>query len=102
MEGLNAHGIEGLILVLGLHLIVKVGEFAYKLFQKKSAAMEKNVEAMSRTLKGLEVRQMAVERDLNTILKFRNDFNKLFSALKFLAGDKWPEIHEKLKHDHLP
>lgn len=50
----------------------------------------------------LAPRITAMERDMGEILKFKNDFNKLFSALKYLAGDKWPKIREKLKQDHLP
>jgi hypothetical protein len=80
-----------LIIILCLHLILKIGEMFYKNYEKKTELMGK-----------LEPRLMAIERDMNEILKFRKDFNNLFMALKYVAGDKWPEIREKIKQDSLP
>lgn len=80
-----------LVIILCLHLVIKIGEMFYKSYEKKTAILSK-----------LEPRLSAIERDMNEILKFRNDFNKLFSALKYIAGDKWPEVREKIKQDHLP
>ena len=80
-----------LMLGLCLNFAAFTGAIMWSIFRKKVDSFDK-----------LLPRLIVIERDMNEILKFKNDFNKLFSALKHLAGDRWPEIHEKLKQDHLP
>lgn len=110
MEGLidTQHGtsalLAGIVVVLCLHLLAKIGEFLFEMFKKKEETTEKNLERLTEALKAntelvqkLDSRITAIERDLNEVLKFRIDFRRLFSAVKFIAGDQWPEAKKAMK-----
>lgn len=89
--------VAGLIVILALHLLLSIGKLAFEVVRKKGEISERAMDGVSR----LETRMMAVERDLNEVLKLRHDFRKLFSAIKVIAGDKWPDIKKQIKEDDL-
>lgn len=93
MSGLLA----GLLLVLCFHLIMKVMAFAFETFKKKSETTDK----LGVNVREISTRLSALERDMNEILKFKHDFRRLFTAVKVLSGDKWPEIRKAVLEDDL-
>ncbi len=110
MESLidSQHGastlLAGLVIILCLHLVLKLAQFLYEMARKKNELSERNIESLSNSLKtaidsiqSTNSRLAAVERDLNEVLKFKLDFRRLFSAVKYIAGDKWPEAKKAMK-----
>lgn len=101
--------LAGLIIVLCFHLLLGIGKFIYQIFHKKSESADRSVEnltiALRTTTDGLNeirTRMTVLERDLNEVLKFRQDFRRLFAAVKMLADDKWPEIRKKIIDEDFP
>lgn len=98
--------LAGLIVVLCFHLLIAIGKFLFELARKKSEVADRQNQELAaaltrctETMQRLDSRITAIERDLNEVLKFKIDFRKLFSAVKYIAGDKWPEAREAMK-DH--
>lgn len=96
--------LAGLIILLCLHLLMQVGRFLFEILKKKNESYERQIEGLLSALKSnsdtfqkFEHRIAAIERDLNEVLKFKVDFRRLFSAVKFIAGDKWPEAKKAMK-----
>ncbi len=83
--------------MLALHLLLSMGKLAFEVIKKKGEISERALEGLGK----IEARMMAVERDLNEILKFRQDFNRLFSAVKELAGERWGDVKKKILEDSL-
>lgn len=98
----SEHGLAYLLVTacvfLALHFLLKIGEILFDIFKKKNDHFSQ----MSDSMKTLESRLTVIERDLNTVLQFRRDFNNLFTAIKLIAGDRWSEIHKKLTESNLP
>lgn len=89
--------ITSLTVLVGLHLVWQVAKFWLGEFKKKSEASDKALEGFGT----LNVRLMAIERDMNEMLKMRQDFRRIFTALKTLAGDKWPDVRKAVLEDDL-
>ena len=89
--------LAGLIVLLALSLFWSMAKFLFGLLKKKSDVSDQAIAGIVK----IENRMMAVERDLNEILKFRQDFNKLFEAVKELAGPEWPRIKKKIRESRL-
>lgn len=101
--------LAGLVIVLCFHLLLRLGTLVYEIFRKKTESSERNVEnlttALRLTTEGLskiETRMTVLERDLNEVLKFRQDFRRLFAAVKAIAGDRWPDIRKTIVDEDFP
>lgn len=104
------HGVPTLLatiaVVLCLHLLAKIGEFAWDLFKKKSELSEQSVQKLTTALEintqavtKLECRIQEVEAELSEIPKFKQDLRRLFSAVKSMAGDDWASIRKHIMED---
>lgn len=114
MEQLLAkEGVAGLIVILCLHLLLNIGKFIYHFFDKKRAdtdrATELKITKVDLTLQQLNdaTRELRVqigilERELKEVAKFKSDSQKLFSAVKIIAGKRWPEVRKAMLEDDLP
>lgn len=96
--------LAGIILVLCFNLLMHIGRIMFDFMSKKNQVSENNVqkltdtiEATQKTLSDFQNRLTSIERDMNEVLKFRVDFRRLFAALKFIAGDRWPEAKKAMK-----
>ncbi len=101
----SQHGLTtllaGLIVILTLHVFLIIAKFIFELARKKTEDYTNALKTTSDSIQKMESRIMTVERDLNEVLKFRQDFRRLFTAIKVLAGDKWPEVRKKIMEDDL-
>lgn len=104
------HGISGLLvsvcIILSLQLVVKVGEFLWKLKEKKDSASEEAIKNLTKALENntettrhLDVRLSKLETSLDGHVKLRKDVRRAFSAVKLVAGDRWPEIMKEILED---
>lgn len=89
--------LAGLIVILALHLIMKIIQMGLDAFNKKAETTDR----LSSEFKDVSARLMAIERDMNEVLKFRKDFRNMFTALKLVAGEKWPDIRAAIEEDSI-
>lgn len=101
--------IAGLIIVLVLHLLMKMAEFIFELFNKKNEVTQKNIDNLITSLSmniealhRLEERMRSVETKLAEISKLKGEFTRLRLALKILAGDSWSNIRKSIAEDEFP
>ncbi len=101
--------LAGLILILALHLLVKLGEFVFELFKKKNELTEKNIDNLisalsmnTESLHRLEERMRSVETQLTEASKLKIDIRMLFAAIKSVAGERWPDIRKSIAEDDFP
>lgn len=111
MEALieSQHGVTALIIILALHLVAKMGEFLFHLLKKKTEGSDHQITRLdlaltqnTQVVRELRIQIQQLERELGDVHKLNADIQKLFSAVKYMAGKKWPEIHKKLTQDNLP
>ncbi len=101
--------LAGIAVVLSLQLVVRVGQFVFELMKKKTETSDSKIIEMSTSLQQNtsavnELRTLirGLERELAEIHKYRMDTQKLFSAVKLMAGKKWPEIRKAMEDDIFP
>jgi len=115
MEGLidTQHGagvlLVGLIIILALHLFMSMGKFAFEVFRKKEETKEKNFTEVSLALnqnthavRELRIQLGILEREINEMTELKTSVNRLFSAIKIVAGPKWPEVRKEISDDDIP
>lgn len=107
------HGVSGLlaglIVVLCLHLLTKLGHFIWEFFNKKQEVTEDAIKNLTSVLSAntaathsLEERLRVIDDELKELSKFKIDVRLLISAIKELAGDKWPDIRKIIIEDKFP
>lgn len=101
--------LAGIAVVLSLQLVVRVGQFVFDLVKRKSESSDSKIVEMAtmlqqNTVAVNELRSLirGLERELSEIHKYRMDTQKLFSAVKLMAGKKWPEIRKAMEDDIFP
>lgn len=98
--------LASIVVVMGLHLLFKVGEFLWEMLKKKTEVSEKSIENLTGALqktteavRRLDDRLVEIEKDLSQMPKIRLDLRRMFSAIKHLAGENWKEIREIIMED---
>lgn len=97
------HGIGTLLatiaLVICMQLVLKVGEFLWEIFKKKSEVTEDGIEKLTgsinqntRAVEELKFQLTQIEKEVIGLPKMKEDLNRNFTAIKILAGERWPEI----------
>lgn len=115
MEGLldSPHSVGAICVLLSLHLLVKIGEFAFSLLKKKNETTEKQINEISQRVneislaltqntqaaRDLRIQIGILEREITDLAKLKMDTNKLFSVVKILAAAKWPKISKMVATD---
>ncbi len=97
------YGIGGICVILTLMTLMKVGEFLWKLREKKESVSEEtlkklvqSVEQNSAAMAILTLRLRTLEDVISDFPKIKIDIRRSFAALKELAGDEWPKIREEI------
>ncbi len=115
MENLleSQHGIAAILasiaVLLCLHFLKGVGEFLFELFKKKAEDTGKEITQISLALnqntqavRDLRIQIGVLERELVEVHKFKSDSQKLFSAIKIIAGKRWPDVRKAMEEDYIP
>lgn len=94
-------------MILTISVLVKVGEFLWKLREKKEALSESSVGKLTEAVeqntfatKHLDLRLSSLEKSLSELPKFKTDIRRFYIAVKALAGDKWPEIRKAIMEEN--
>ena len=64
-------------------------------FKKKNQDLTSNTKAVTDLTKSIE----KLEKDMAEIPKLRLDLRRYYTAVKILAGDKWPDIRKELDEE---
>lgn len=103
---LGEYGIAGVCILLTLQVLIKVGEFLWKLREKKDSMSEDSIERLTKALeetafsvRHLDQRIADLEESLAELPKFKQDLRRSFMALKSIAGGKWPSIRKDIMEE---
>lgn len=98
--------IVSLCVLLALHLVVKVGEFLWKMKEKRDSVSDATVDKltiavdkMTYSLETLQVRCGTLEKSISDIDKIKTDLRRAFTAVRLLAGEDWTKIRKELDED---
>ena len=93
--------IAGLIVVLSLNIIIKVGELFFKSYKEKDQLTESAVRSLTEALQKttasvirLDQRIHQVEEQLTDLPKFKVELRRIIEMIRSLAGPKWPEVKQ--------
>jgi hypothetical protein len=98
-----------LVVVLCLLLLSKLGELVLKFFEKKGDKDETKItevsialQANSEAVRELRVQVGVLLVEITQLRERNRDIDKVFSAVKILAGKKWPSVRKAMEQDVLP
>ncbi len=102
------YGIAGICVILTIQLLVKLGEFLWHLQMKKETLSEAAIKKLTQAVeentfaaKHLDMRINSLEKALGDLPKFKTDIRRFYTAVKSLAGDKWPAIKKEILEDDI-
>lgn len=102
----GAHGIPAICVLLALHLVFKIGEFAWSLKREKEKVSERSLQkhgvlldANTRAIQKLEAKLERVELILLEVPKYKLDMRRVWFVTKRLAGAKWPDIRQEMMNE---
>lgn len=100
------YGIGGVCVLLTIMVLIKVGEFVWAIREKKEilsdnvlTELNKTVQSNTIALQMLELRLRNIETTIADIPKLRNDLRRFYSAIKEMAGEKWPKVRDEIMKD---
>lgn len=101
--------LTGIVILLAMNLLVVIGRFLFELFRKKTEHGDSQIVEIKATLvtttgivNQLKGQIDGLESDLKEIRKYRIDMQKLFYAIKTMAGKRWPEVRKAMEDDVFP
>lgn len=115
MESLvdSQHGstalIAGLVIILALHLVMKVGEMVFEIYRDKNKDSKNEITEISMALRQntdavreLRVQISFLQQELEAVKKLKIDTDKLFSIVKeSMPRKKWQSLR-KIAEDVVP
>jgi hypothetical protein len=100
------YGIGGVCVLLTLMVLLRVGEFVWKIVERKEKVSEKTLEELvhavreaSISMKFIDERLKLIEAAVSEIPKMKTDLRRFYAAMKEVAGDKWPSIRDEITKD---
>ena len=100
------YGVGGVCVLLTLMVLLKVGEFLWKMRERKDTLSETAiqdltaaVESSTRAMQHLDLRLQHMEKSIAELPKFKTDIRRFYSAIKEVAGEKWPAIRDEIMKD---
>lgn len=108
MEGLLSlkYGIGGLCVLFTLSVLLRVGEFLWKLREKKETISETAIKDLTLAVQQntsatqhLDRRLEKLEAIASEMPKFKIDIRRFYAAIKEVAGDNWPKIRDEIMKD---
>lgn len=104
--------LAGLIIVLALHLLLKLGEFVFELFKSKESLKEKRVDHLISMVSSNTADIAGIKDQMEAIKKLASAFEehskktevstrRIVAALKKITGKEWPEIRKHILEDEI-
>jgi hypothetical protein len=100
------YGIVGIFVMLTLFVLLKIGEFLWQLRQKKETATDAAILNLTVAVKEntdshkqLQCEVKRLETMISELPKFKTDVRRFYAAIKFVAGERWPEIRDEILKD---
>lgn len=82
-----------------LHVLFKLGEFVWKIQEKKEQLSDKTILDLTASVQRLDQTMHGIQRELHDIPKFKKELNRCFEAVKILAGPRWPDIRKSIMEE---
>lgn len=100
------YGIGGLCVILTLSILLRVAEFLWSLREKKDNLSEASIKSLTlamqentQAMRHLDLRLGALEKSVGELPKFKTDIRRFYTAIKEVAGDRWPRIRDEIMKD---
>ncbi len=104
-------GVAGLLVsicvLLSLQLVFRTGMFLWALREKKESASENAIKELTAVVRlntvateHLDARLGEIENTLSELPKFKLDMRRMFTAIKLIAGEKWPQIRKEIEEEN--
>lgn len=97
------YGVAGVCVLLTIMVLLEVGKFLWSIQQKKESVSEAtltqlaaNSRELTLALRLLESRLKSMEQLLGDLPKMKTDLQRFYTAMKEIAGEKWPAIREEM------
>lgn len=101
-------GVSGLLVsvcvLLSVQLVFKVGEFLWKIKEKKDSASEAAIRELTEVVKQntlalehFESKLENVEKLLSEFPKIKLDIRRFYQAIKMISGDEWEKVKKEIE-----
>lgn len=95
-----------IVVFMALHLVKGIAEFLWKMKEKQDTASETAIKELTEGLKKntlamehLDDRIEGLEEILTELPKFKLDMRRMYTAIKYISGDKWAKIRKDIMED---
>lgn len=95
-----------IVIILGFHLIFAVFRFLWGEYQEKDKKKSKDIKSLSETVTENTRALVKLENELNQLGEsvsemntIKSDISRMFTILKSMAGEKWPEVRDDAVED---
>lgn len=107
-EFFSKYGFAGVIVLLAIRIVISVGEFLWRLHEKKNQVCETTIERLTESVKkntiAIEVLTREIEKleiPVKEVPKLKTDIRRFYLAVKAIAGDRWNQIRDEVLRDDL-
>lgn len=86
------YGVAGVCVLLTIMVLIQVGKFVWTVKQEKDKLSDDTVADLVKAVEKLE-------HTVSDLPKFRTDVRRFYTAIKVIAGDKWPQVRDEIMKD---
>jgi len=90
------YGVAGICVMLTLLVLVEVGKFVWGLREKKDSLSDVEIKKLTMAVEENTASIKHLEGSLGEVQKLKTDVRRYYTAIKMLAGERWPEIRDEI------
>lgn len=89
----SKYGLVGIVIMLAIMVVIRVGEYLMKVKDRRDAVTEKSLQQLTAAVTRLE-------HTMSEIPKIKTDVRRFYAAVKIISGENWQKVRDEiLKED---
>lgn len=90
------YGVAGVCVLLTLFILLEVFKFLWSLREKKDSVSDRELSKLTAAMKEATASIKHLELSMGELQKLKIDIRRFYTAVKAIAGPKWPEIRDEI------
>lgn len=89
-----------IVVLIFAYITLRLVEFFWKQYKQKDERTEQLISELTEAVRENTISIKSLDNHMSEFPKIKTDLNRMYSAVKMMAGDDWPRIRKEIMDDH--